>query len=153
MRPFFFYQSMCSIAQSDRLFGNNTIMIWGGDVVVAGDSDTSWNTSIFFNRRFGENKALNLGYRYLVDDYDNVGVYGWDVTQCGPVVGFSQQQTYIEDSENYYFSSTLNFCPPTVASYIRPPLACVNIATPALKLASADAPAFIATAEACAPSS
>ena len=64
-------------------------MIWRGDVVVAGDSDTSWNTSIFFNRRFGENKSLNLGYRYLVDDYENVGVYGWDVTQSGPVVGFT----------------------------------------------------------------
>ena len=64
-------------------------IVWRGDVVVAGDSDSSWNSSIFFNRRFGENKALNVGYRYLVDDYANVGVYGWDVTQSGPVVGFT----------------------------------------------------------------
>jgi hypothetical protein len=64
-------------------------VVWRGDVSVAGDSDTSWNTSIFFNRRFGENKALNLGYRYLVNDYNDVGVYRWDVTQDGPVLGFT----------------------------------------------------------------
>ncbi|MGA0336597.1 MAG: hypothetical protein ACO3LD_10120, partial [Luminiphilus sp.] len=64
---------------------------WRGDVVIAGDSDTSWNTSIFFNRRMGEkgNKALNLGYRYFVDDFVESGVYGWDVTQNGPVIGFT----------------------------------------------------------------
>ena len=66
-------------------------MAWRGDVVIAGDSDTSWNTSIFFNRRVGEkgNKALNLGYRYFVDDFVESGVYGWDVTQNGPVIGFT----------------------------------------------------------------
>ena len=67
------------------------LMIWRADVVVAGDSDTSWNTSIFFNRRVGQkgNKLLNLGYRYFVDDYNNEGTYRWDVTQNGPVVGFT----------------------------------------------------------------
>jgi len=25
----------------------------------------------------------------MVDDYNNEGTYGWDVTQDGPVVGFS----------------------------------------------------------------
>ena len=64
-------------------------MVWRGDVSVAGDSESGWNTSIFFNRRFGENKALNIGYRHLVGDYANVGVYGWDVTQSGPVLGFT----------------------------------------------------------------
>jgi len=68
---------------------NKWFMVWRGDVAVAGDSDTSWNTSIFFNRRFGENKALNLGYRYFVDDFDDTGVYHWDVTQDGPVLGFT----------------------------------------------------------------
>jgi hypothetical protein len=69
--------------------GDKWLMVWRGDVVVAGDSDSSWNSSIFFNRRFGDNKMLNLGYRYLVDDYVNAGIYGWDVTQDGPVVGFT----------------------------------------------------------------
>jgi hypothetical protein len=64
---------------------------WRADVVIAGDSDTSWNTSIMFKRRVGKkgNKALHLGYRYFVDDFLEPGVYGWDVTQNGPVVGFS----------------------------------------------------------------
>jgi hypothetical protein len=44
---------------------------------------------VMFNRRFGENKALNLGYRYFVDDYDNLPSYAWDMTQDGPVVGFT----------------------------------------------------------------
>ncbi len=71
--------------------GEKWFMIWRGDVVVAGDSDTSWNASVFFNRRVGKkgNKALNLGYRYFVNDYNNTGSYRWDVTQDGPVVGFT----------------------------------------------------------------
>lgn len=71
--------------------GDKWLMIWRADVVVAGDSDSGWNTSIFFNRRVGKkgNKTLILGYRYMVDDYNNEGTYGWDVTQDGPVVGFS----------------------------------------------------------------
>ncbi len=69
--------------------GDKWLMVWRGDVAVAGDSDSSWNSSIFFNRRFGDNKMLNLGYRYLVGDYVNAGIYGWDVTQDGPVVGFT----------------------------------------------------------------
>jgi hypothetical protein len=66
-------------------------MLWRADVTIAGDSDTSWNTSIFFNRRVGKkgNKALNLGYRYFVDDFVESGVYAWDVTQDGPVIGFT----------------------------------------------------------------
>src|SRR5262245_53733455 len=40
----------------------------------------------------------------------------------------------------------LNFCPPTLASYIRPPLAAVNTATPFWNLALADAPDLSATA-------
>ena len=66
-------------------------MVWRGDVAVAGDSDSSYNTSIFFNRRVGQkgNKAVMLGYRYFVDDYNNEGTYAWDVTESGPLAGFS----------------------------------------------------------------
>ena len=59
------------------------------DAVVAGDSDSSYNASVMFNRRFGPNKALNLGYRYFVDDFDNLPSYAWDITQDGPIVGFT----------------------------------------------------------------
>jgi hypothetical protein len=69
--------------------GEKWILTWRGDVVFAGDSDTSYNTEIFFNRRFGETMALNLGYRYLRDDYNNAGVYAWDMTQQGPVIGYT----------------------------------------------------------------
>ena len=69
--------------------GDKWYITWRGDVTFAGDSDTSLNTSFFFNRRFGESKSLNLGYRYLVHDYDNVDVYRWDVTQSGPALGFT----------------------------------------------------------------
>ncbi len=68
---------------------NKWFMIWRGDVSVAGDSDTNWNMELFFNRRFGKNMALILGYRYMVDDFNDVGVYTWDVTQQGPVIGYS----------------------------------------------------------------
>jgi hypothetical protein len=71
--------------------GEKWLMLWRADVVVAGDSDTSWNTSIYFNRRVGKkgNKMLNLGYRYFVDDYNNEGTYQWDVIETGPVLGFT----------------------------------------------------------------
>ncbi len=59
------------------------------DVVVAGDSESAWNTSIMFNRRFGNRKSLNIGYRYLENEFDDPGVYGWDVTQSGPVIGYT----------------------------------------------------------------
>jgi len=33
--------------------------------------------------------ALNLGYRYYEVDYDNLPSYAWDMTQSGPVVGYT----------------------------------------------------------------
>jgi hypothetical protein len=69
--------------------GAKWVLIWRGDVVVGGDSDSSYNTEIFFNRRIGETMALFLGYRYLSDDYINEGVYGWDMVQQGPVIGYT----------------------------------------------------------------
>lgn len=63
--------------------------VWRGDILIAGDSDSSINTSVMFNRRFGERKSLNIGYRYFEDDYDNLPTYAWDMTQSGPIVGFT----------------------------------------------------------------
>ena len=59
------------------------------DVVVAGDSESTWNASIMFNRRFSKGRSLNIGYRYMDIDFDDSGVYGWDVVQNGPVIGYT----------------------------------------------------------------
>jgi len=59
------------------------------DVVFAGDSDSGYNIELFFNRRIGKTMLLNLGYRYLNNDYDNLPTYSWDVKQQGPVVGYT----------------------------------------------------------------
>ena len=59
------------------------------DTAIAGDSDSSTNASVMFNRRFGPNKSLNIGYRYFVNDYDNLPSFAWDMTQDGPVLGFT----------------------------------------------------------------
>ena len=64
-------------------------VIGRGDAVVAGDSERTVNLELFINRRFGDNMALLLGYRYLKDDYDNKPEYGWDMKQTGPVVGYT----------------------------------------------------------------
>lgn len=60
-----------------------------GDIAVAGDSERSVNIEVFVNRRFGTNMALNVGYRYFKDDYDDTPSYGWDIEQTGPVVGYT----------------------------------------------------------------
>ncbi len=70
-------------------FGEKWFVIGRGDVTFAGDSDSGYNLELFFNRRFGKNKALVLGYRYLEDDYDNAPEYTWDVKQQGPVIGYT----------------------------------------------------------------
>ena len=59
------------------------------DVVVAGDSESGWNASIMFNRRYANRKSLQIGYRYLDNEFDDPGVYGWDIAQSGPVIGYS----------------------------------------------------------------
>ncbi len=33
--------------------------------------------------------ALNLGYRYFKDDYNNAPNYTWDVKQQGPAIGYT----------------------------------------------------------------
>ena len=52
--------------------GEKWFVTWRDDIVFAGDSDSSINTALFLNRRFGERKSLNLGYRYFTDDFDNL---------------------------------------------------------------------------------
>ena len=38
---------------------------------------------------FGKNEALNLGYLYFEDDYDNLPTYAWDMKEQGPVTGYT----------------------------------------------------------------
>ena len=76
-------------ARFNSTIGQKWIMTARGDVVFAGDSDNSYNVEIFFSRRFGKNRALNLGYRYLEDEYDNSPTYAWDMKQQGPVIGYT----------------------------------------------------------------
>ena len=69
------------------------------------------------------------------------------------VLGNSSRAPDLQDvnpalAEMCYLASTLNFWPPTAASYIKPPFSCVKMAMPSLKEASAEAPDFTATAEA-----
>lgn len=59
-----------------------------GDVTIAGDSDSGYNVQMFFNRRIGNSMALNLGYRYMDNDFSSSS-YGWDATQDGPVIGYT----------------------------------------------------------------
>lgn len=70
-------------------FAQKWFVSWRYDWAFAGDSDLSWNTALFFNRRIGDTMALNLGYRALRDDYNNRPTYAWEVTQQGPVIGYT----------------------------------------------------------------
>jgi hypothetical protein len=62
------------------------------DGAVAGDSDSAWYLQILFLRHFGENKHLDLGWRYYDVDYTSgsgISTFKWDVAHSGPAVGFS----------------------------------------------------------------
>jgi len=62
------------------------------DGAVAGDSDSAWYLQAVLMRHFGENKHLDLGWRYYDVDYESgsgLTRFKWDVAHSGPVVGFS----------------------------------------------------------------
>ena len=64
------------------------------DGAVGGDSDSAWYLQAVFLRHFGENKHLDLGWRYYDVDYESgsgLTRFKWDVAHSGPVVGFSWQ--------------------------------------------------------------
>ena len=69
--------------------GEKWILSARGDIAFAGDSDSAYNLNIFFNRRIRKTMAVNLGYRYYKNDYDNAPTYTWDMKQQGPVVGYT----------------------------------------------------------------
>jgi len=78
-----------------RELGQKWTLSLRGDYAVAGDSESgSWNGIAFFNRRFGETMALNLGYRYFTNEYktgNGQSRYLWDMQMTGPVVGYTWQ--------------------------------------------------------------
>ena len=62
------------------------------DGAVSGDSDSAWYLQAVLMRHFGENKHLDLGWRYYDVDYESgsdLTRFKWDVAHSGPVVGFS----------------------------------------------------------------
>ena len=68
--------------------GDKWMFALRSDVTIAGDSDSGFNLSMFFNRRIGDSMAVNLGYRYMENDFES-SAYGWDATQTGPVLGYT----------------------------------------------------------------
>jgi len=69
--------------------GAKWILTARGDIAFAGDSDSGYNLQVMFNRRIRKTMAVNLGYRYYKNDYDNAPTYTWDMEQQGPVVGYT----------------------------------------------------------------
>jgi len=62
------------------------------DVAAGGDSDSAFYAQIIFQRRIGDNKHFDIGYRYYDVDYESgsgLSRFKWDVDSSGPVFGFS----------------------------------------------------------------
>lgn len=62
------------------------------DAAVGGDSDSAVYLQATVARHFGENKHLDLGWRYYDVDYESgtgISRFKWDVTHSGPVIGFT----------------------------------------------------------------
>jgi len=72
--------------------GDKWSFVAEGDVAVGGDSDSAFYVQALFLRHFGENKHLDLGWRYYDVDYESgsgLTRFKWDVAHSGPIVGFS----------------------------------------------------------------
>jgi len=75
-----------------KALGQKWMVALRGDVGFAGDSEAgSLNGVAMFNRRFGKSMALNLGYRYFSNEYENTGSYHWDMDMSGPIIGYTWQ--------------------------------------------------------------
>jgi len=62
------------------------------DVAAGGDSDSAFYAQVVFQRRIGDNKHFDIGYRYYDVDYESgsgLSLFKWDVAHSGPLVGFS----------------------------------------------------------------
>lgn len=62
------------------------------DAAVGGDSDSAYYAQFAFNRKFGQNMLLNLGWRYYDVDYasgSGLTLFKWDVAHSGPAIGWS----------------------------------------------------------------
>ena len=64
------------------------------DAAVGGDSDSAIYAQAVFQRKIGDNKHVDVGYRYYDVDYESgsgLTLFKWDAEHSGPVVGFSWQ--------------------------------------------------------------
>lgn len=64
------------------------------DAAIVGDSESAWYLQAVAMRHFGDNKHLDLGWRYYDVDYESgAGLtrFKWDVAHSGPMLGFSWQ--------------------------------------------------------------
>ncbi len=55
-----------------------------------GESNEMWMAEVRVDWQFNDWGALEFGYRYLVQDYDNGSSsdpYSWDMDEFGPIVG------------------------------------------------------------------
>jgi len=62
------------------------------DGAIGGDSDSAIYAQAVFLRHIGDNKHFDIGYRYYDVDYESgsgLTRFKWDVTQTGPLIGFS----------------------------------------------------------------
>jgi hypothetical protein len=69
------------------------------------------------------------------------------VNLADAVANTSKRETKVSTFTYFLSASKVNFCPPTAASYMRPPFCMVKTITPSTYLAFADAPVLTATAE------
>ncbi len=72
--------------------GDKWSMMGKLDGAVGGDSDSAFYAQFVFNRKFGQNMALNLGWRYYDVDYvsgEGLTLFKWDVAHSGPIVGWT----------------------------------------------------------------
>jgi hypothetical protein len=72
--------------------GDKWTMMGRLDGAVGGDSDSAFYGQFTFNRKFGQNMHLNLGWRYYDVDYvsgEGLSLFKWDVAHSGPVVGWT----------------------------------------------------------------
>jgi hypothetical protein len=59
------------------------------DVAFAGDSESNYNVEVYINRRIRQTMALNIGYKYFRNDYDDGVDFFYDIKQQGPVIGYT----------------------------------------------------------------
>jgi hypothetical protein len=85
LQPFLGVRFATHLAENWRLRGRFDYGYGSG-----GDTNEMWMAEIMVDWRFNDWGALEFGYRYLEQDYDNGSSsdpYYWDMTERGPILG------------------------------------------------------------------